>query len=142
MKTVRFLAALGSITALLAACLVLQTQAEIITDQTPVPPVGKFGGPARELTPDELEQYKRGRRIFDRDWKLAQGLGTPDLNGDSCRACHDDPTIGGGGGLDVNVLRFARDEGGAGPYTDLPGGQIASKLRRPDVPAGRRDPAP
>ena len=108
--------------------------AEIIDDDTPVPPVGAMGGPDRVLDANELEQWIRGRKVFDRDWTQAQGLGTPDLNADSCRSCHQTPIIGGAGGLDVNVMRFGMDNGGAGPFQDLPGGQVASKLRRPDTP--------
>ncbi|MCA8961870.1 MAG: hypothetical protein KDC38_15200, partial [Planctomycetes bacterium] len=91
--------------------------AEIIHDGTPLPAVGELGSPSRSLTPLEEEQFLRGRKLFDRDWKLGQGLGA-DLNGDSCRACHQDPVIGGSGGLDVNVFRFARDEGGLGPLQE------------------------
>ncbi len=115
--------------------------AEIIDDDTPVPPVGALGGPDRELNPDELEQWIRGRKIFDRDWDQSEGLGTPDINADSCRSCHQKPVIGAAGGLDVNVTRFGFDNGGAGPFQDLPGGQVASKGRRPDTP-GREDADP
>ncbi len=114
---------------------------EIIDDDTPVPPVGAMGGPDRVLDANELEQWIRGRKVFDRDWTQAEGLGTPDLNADSCRSCHQTPIIGGAGGLDVNVMRFGLDNGGAGPFEDLPGGQVASKLRRPDTP-GREDADP
>ncbi len=110
---------------------------EIINENTPVPEPGAVGAPTPGLTSDELDQWVRGRKVFDRDWFLSAGLG-PDLNGDSCRACHQIPIIGGGGGLDVNVFRFARDFGGLGPFTDLPGGQIGSKIRTPDNP-GRED---
>jgi hypothetical protein len=112
--------------------------AELVTDSTPVPPAGTLGGPTYVLTGPDLDQWVRGRKIFDRDWDDAQGLGTPDLNGDSCRACHQTPVIGGSGLLDVNVFRFAFDNGGAGPYSDLPGGQAASKVRTPHV-AGREE---
>ena len=115
--------------------------AEIIDDDTPVPPVGAMGGPDRVLDANELEQWIRGRKVFDRDWTQAEGLGTPDLNADSCRSCHQKPIIGGAGGLDVNVMRFGLDNDGNGPFQDLPGGQVASKLRRPDTP-GREESNP
>lgn len=127
-------------TILTAVCLILFgstlgefAHAEIITDSTPVPPVGAIGGPDVPLTPAELETWKRGRRVFDRDWKPSAGLGRPDMNADSCRACHLDPVIGGSGGLDLNVFRFGFDDSGMGPFQDLPGGQIASRLRNPLV---------
>ncbi|MGE3165757.1 MAG: di-heme oxidoredictase family protein [Planctomycetota bacterium] len=126
------------------ACVVagasLRADAETITDSTPVPPVGALGGPDRDLTPAELDQWTRGRRVFDRDWRPSAGLGRPDMNGDSCRACHQDPIIGGAGGLDLNVTRFGFDNGGIGPFQDLPGGQIASRLRNPLV-LGREEAA-
>jgi hypothetical protein len=115
--------------------------AEIIDDDTPVPPVGDWGGPDRALTDAELEQWIRGRKVFDKDWRQVEGLGTPDMNADSCRACHQQPVIGGGGALDTNVTQFGNDNGGSGPFTNLPGGLVASKLRRPDTP-GREDADP
>ncbi|MEM7261576.1 MAG: di-heme oxidoredictase family protein [Planctomycetota bacterium] len=133
-----WLLGLGVAVAIVTAHLIApSSHAEIISDDTPVPPVGALGGPSRALDPAEMEQFIRGRKVFDRDWRLGQGLGN-DFNGDSCRSCHQDPVIGGSGGLDVNVFRFANDNGGAGPFMDLPGGQIASKLRRPDL-LGRED---
>ncbi|MFN0057804.1 MAG: di-heme oxidoredictase family protein [Planctomycetota bacterium] len=113
--------------------LLLPSFADTITDATPVPAVGAFGGPRVALDAAQLEQFKRGRKIFDRDFRQAGGLGT-DFNGDACRSCHLDPTIAGSGGLDVNVTRFGRDFLGTSPYEDLPGGQIASRERRPDTP--------
>ncbi|MHC4936418.1 MAG: di-heme oxidoredictase family protein [Planctomycetota bacterium] len=112
--------------------------AEVIDDDTPVPPAGTPGGPTVPLTGADLEQWIRGRKVFDRDWRLDQGLGTPELNADSCRSCHQHPVIGAAGQLDTNVFRFGADNNGNGPFVDLPGGQIASKLRRVDVP-GRED---
>ncbi len=114
---------------------------EIIDDSTPVPPVGDWGGPDRVLNADELELWIRGRKIFDKDWRQADGLGTPEMNADSCRACHQQPVIGAGGALDGNVTQFGSDNGGSGPFTFFPGGPVASKLRRPDTP-GREDADP
>jgi CxxC motif-containing protein (DUF1111 family) len=94
-------------------------------------PAPELGDPGRTLTVAEMDQFVRGRKVFDRNFHRKDGLGTPDLNADSCRACHQDPIIGGSGGLDVNVFRYARDHFGAGPFQDLPGGQTASKLRSP-----------
>jgi hypothetical protein len=131
----------GLLVLFLALLVISGVNAEIIDDDTPVPPVGAMGGPDRVLDANELEQWIRGRKVFDRDWTQAEGLGTPDLNADSCRSCHQTPVIGGAGGLDVNVMRFGMDNGGAGPFQDLPGGQVASKLRRPDTP-GREDADP
>ncbi|MEE9394826.1 MAG: di-heme oxidoredictase family protein [Planctomycetota bacterium] len=106
-----------------------------LDESTPVPAVGTFGGPSRQLTTSELTSWINGRRLFDKDFRFSEGLGGPEYNGDSCRACHEDPVIGGAGGLELNVSRFAFDNGGSGPYMDLPGGQAASKFRRLDAAA-------
>ncbi|MEM7167185.1 MAG: di-heme oxidoredictase family protein [Planctomycetota bacterium] len=107
--------------------------AETITDTTPIPAQGEPGCPTPGLSTSEIDTWTRGRRVFDRDWKPELGLGRPDMNADSCRACHQQPVIGGGGGLDLNVMRFAFDNAGMGPFQDLPGGQISSRLRNPRV---------
>ena len=69
-----------------------------------VPPVGAYGGPRRALSAEERAEFERGRAVFDRDFPIAEGLG-PTFNGDSCRACHFDPVIGGAGPSDVDVIR-------------------------------------
>ena len=116
-----------------------RSHAELVDDSTPVPTPGSEGGPTTALTASELAQWVRGRRVFDRDFHQTDGLGSPEFNGDSCRGCHQDPVIGGGSGLDLNVSRFASDNGGAGPFMNLPGGQLNHRFRRIDAP-GREDP--
>jgi len=78
-------------------------------------------------------QFERGRALFDKPFSLAEGLGAPEMNADSCRACHQDPGMGGAGPLELNVSRFGNDNGGFGPFTNLPGGQGLSKLFPPSV---------
>ncbi len=70
-----------------------------------VPGVGEYGGPARDLSAAELDRFVKGRALFDRDIGIEEGLGGPRFNGDSCRACHFDPVLGGSGPRDVNVMR-------------------------------------
>jgi len=96
-----------------------------------LPGAGELGGPATELTGAELDLFLAGRALFDTQVHKTRGLGTPELNADSCRGCHQDPVLGGSGGLELNVSRFASDNLGFGPFQDLPGGQTASKLRPP-----------
>ena len=103
-----------------------------------VPEVGAPGGPSRPLDQTEIDKWKRGRAIFDKPFHKSDGLGSPEMNADSCRACHQDPAIGGAGGLELNVSRFGNDNGGDGPFTNLPGGQGLSKLRPPYV-GGREE---
>ncbi len=97
----------------------------------PLPPTGSAGGPDRELTPPEALSWRRGFQLFDRPTTIAQGLG-PTFNADSCRGCHLDPAVGGAGGLDLDVLRFAHvDENGV--VTPLAGGPAASRQALPTV---------
>jgi CxxC motif-containing protein (DUF1111 family) len=125
----------------LAAGSLFFLKAENVTPTTPVPEVGSFGGPDRVLNSEELARWIAGRQLFDRDVHSSSGLGGNDLgdfNGDSCRACHIDPVIGGSGGRDVNVTRCGRNEGGMGPFSEVTGGQIVSRLRRADS-SGREE---
>ena len=69
-----------------------------------VPAVGEYGGPDVALSAEDMARFERGRAVFDRDRPLSGGLG-PRFNGDSCRACHFDPVLGGAGPGDVNVIR-------------------------------------
>lgn len=135
----RTLKTIGLVALFAGAAFVPSADAEIVTAQTPIPASGEIGAPTDGLTPAELDQWVRGRFVFDRDWRAFQGVG-PDMNGDSCRACHQDGAIGGAHGIDVNVFRFARDEGGAGPFQDLPGGQIGSRIRHPLFPGREEHP--
>ena len=48
------------------------------------------------LSAAELTRFAAGRLVFDRDFGVAAGVGAA-FNGDSCRACHFDPVIGGAG---------------------------------------------
>lgn len=83
-------------------------------------------------------RFVRGRALFDKAFHRASGLGSPNYNGDSCRACHQDPRLGGAGALELNVSRFGRDFNGAGPFVDILGGQASSKFRLPQV-GGREE---
>jgi len=98
-----------------------------------VPGVGEPGGPGRVLSPVEYQQWLRGRALFDQPMHRSRGLGLPEMNADSCRACHQDPAVGGAGGLELNVSRFGHDGGNPANFMDLPGGQGLSKLRPPYV---------
>jgi hypothetical protein len=83
-------------------------------------------------------RFAAGLAIFNQDFHQADGLGAPGLNADSCRGCHQDPVVGGAGGLELNVTRFGDDGNGTYPFQNLPGGQGLSKLYPPWV-AGREE---
>ena len=75
----------------------LYVRAGFLTPNSPIPAVGVEGGPGRALSSAEAAMFQRGRLLFDAEVTLAKGLGTPEINGDSCRACHFEPAIGGAG---------------------------------------------
>ncbi len=81
-----------------------QVSEGLLAPDTPMNDVGALGGPIRPLNDTEAAAFLRGRALFDRDIRKSDGLG-PYFNGDSCRACHFDPIIGGAGPLGVNVSR-------------------------------------
>lgn len=123
--------------------LLLLAPVSLAAQRTPRPPGGgsgggKPGGPDTPPGPADPASVQRGKLLFERDFHRSTGLGAPELNADSCRACHRDPVLGGAGALELNVSRFGRERGLAGLFEDLPGGQTLSKLRPPDV-AGREE---
>ena len=104
-----------------------QMSSGLLAPGTPVMPVGSNGGPARELTAEEDALFSAGREVFDRDIAMSSGLG-PQFNGDSCRACHFEPTIGGAGPLGVNVVRHGHYDPDLGTFTAPAQGTIIHRF--------------
>jgi CxxC motif-containing protein (DUF1111 family) len=108
--------------------------AGIVPEGALIPAVGDFAGPHRPLTPAEQERFVRGRALFDKDFFAADGVG-PVMNCDSCRACHQDPVIGGAGGIDVQVQRPMMADGSSpietGALAQL---KAVPGLRREEIP--------
>ena len=84
----------------------------LVEPDAPIPSSGEAGGPLTALSSSETARFESGREVFDRDFGNAAGIGAmtgtdeaPRFNGDSCRACHFDPVIGGAGPRGVNVMR-------------------------------------
>ncbi|GMV38650.1 MAG: hypothetical protein AMXMBFR64_03660 [Myxococcales bacterium] len=102
-----------------------QRSSGLLPPEAPVPAVGEYGGPRRALAGDDVGRFAAGREVFDRDMP-ASGLG-PRFNGDSCRACHSAPTIGGASGLDLNVMRQAIRHGD-GTTLEPPMGTMAHRF--------------
>lgn len=96
----------------------------LLPPNAPIPAVGDLGGPVSTLSASEKDTFLRGRALFDRDLAIAGGLG-PNFNGDSCRACHFLPVIGGAGPADVDVTRQGHTEGGV--FTPPANGTMASR---------------
>lgn len=80
----------------------------------PVPEVGEPGGPVDVLSAAERDLFERGRRVFDRDTAYTDGLG-PQFNGDSCRACHFEASIGSRESVGLSGDLDEVFVGGAGP---------------------------
>ncbi len=98
------------------------------SNETPAA-VGEYGGPVRALSGDDEAKFLRGREVFDRRFGFDAGVGGvagrdgfARFNGDSCRACHIDPTIGGAGPRGVNVMRHGifNGQGAFEVATDVP----------------------
>jgi CxxC motif-containing protein (DUF1111 family) len=99
--------------------------------------VGAYGGPEAALSPTDEARFLAGRAVFDRDVAIATGLG-PRHNGDSCRACHFDPVIGGAGPGDVDVVRQAVITNGA--FVEPAAGTMLH--RHATKPGTRPEPSP
>lgn len=82
-----------------------QVSPGLIPPGTPIGEVGSYGGPARALDAKEQAAFLAGREEFDREHSYGVGAGAPRMNGDSCRACHFEPAVGGAGPRGVNVMR-------------------------------------
>lgn len=82
-----------------------QATGGLLLPEQPVPEPGTSGGPRAGLSADEAQRFSEGRSQFDREHGPKDGLGGPRLNGDSCRACHFEPAIGGAGPRGTNVMR-------------------------------------
>jgi len=82
-----------------------QASPGLIAPDAPPPLAGELGGPRLGLAEHERERFDEGRAIFDRELGRARGVGAPRFNGDSCRACHFEPVVGGAGPRDVSVIR-------------------------------------
>ena len=100
-----------------------QASAGLLAPQAPVPEAGELGGPIAGLSAAELRRFQEARSLFDREFRVSTGVGSPRFNGDSCRACHFDPVLGGSGPRDVNVLRHGA-LGPDGTYIEPSAGSI------------------
>jgi len=113
-----------------------QASEGLLPPGAPIPEPGMPGAP-RSLEHGEEERWLLGRALFDRDTFISGGLG-PLFNGDSCRACHFDPVIGGAGPIDVNVMRFGTlDDDGLFEQDER--GTILHKLSTYDRPRPEHD---
>jgi CxxC motif-containing protein (DUF1111 family) len=106
--------------------------AGLLPPDAPIPAPGNAGAPHRALNAAEQAQFLRGRALFDKDFLHDDGVG-PVFNGDSCRSCHQDPVIGGAGGIDVNVQRPAVSDGMGGFMAPAATGALAQTHQRVGV---------
>ncbi|MCR9162817.1 MAG: di-heme oxidoredictase family protein [Nannocystaceae bacterium] len=113
-----------------------QASEGLLPARAEVPAAGTPGAPW-DIEDWQEPRWIEGRRLFDRDMPVSEGLG-PVFNGDSCRACHFDPVIGGAGPIDVNVMRFGT-LGPDGEFVQDPRGTILHKLTTHDRPRLEHD---
>ncbi len=79
--------------------------AGLILPSDPVPSAKEAGGPLSELSAQDQAQWLLGRQYFDAEKGFEDGIG-PMFNGDSCRACHFQPFVGGAGPIGVSAVRY------------------------------------
>ena len=106
-----------------------QATAGLLEPEAPIPAPNEPGAPLAGLSESDLTRFAAGRQLFDLDFAQSRGLG-PLFNGDSCRACHFDPVIGGAGPLGVDVTRFGEFDGQ--DFIAPAGGTILHRLTRWD----------
>jgi CxxC motif-containing protein (DUF1111 family) len=116
-KVIAFLESLGGLD---------QKSEGLIPPDAAAPEPGTLGGPMAGLSEQELARFETGRRLFDQDMSISGGLG-PSFNGDSCRACHFDPAVGGSGPADVDVTRQGILDPSTGEFTFPEGGTMAHR---------------
>jgi len=108
-----------------------QTSEGLLPPDALVPATGEAGSPHADIAgePEALALWVEGRRLFDRNVPVEAGLG-PVFNGDSCRACHFDPVIGGASPIDLDVMRHGTIDA-MGEFVAPQGGTILHKLAIP-----------
>jgi len=106
--------------------------AGLVSEDAPIPPAGTAGALHRVLSGAEEAAFLRGRALFDKDFSVIEGVG-PHFNGDSCRSCHQDPVVGGAGGIDVQVQRPAISDGEGGYRSPMATGALAQTHHLPGV---------
>lgn len=124
-QVIAFLESLGGLS---------QRSEGLIPPDEPPLPEDSAGGP---IAGTDMARFEAGRRVFDRDFGFNDGLGLPNFNGDSCRACHFLPAVGGAGPIGLNVTRQAIDSGTGGEPVAPTGGTMAHRFGT--VPAVRPD---
>jgi len=69
----------------------------------------KLGEPLRGLTPEQRDQFNRGRTEFEHAFTPETGLG-PLFNADACAECHESPVSGGPGDeVEIHVSALLMD---------------------------------
>jgi CxxC motif-containing protein (DUF1111 family) len=106
-----------------------QASRGLLPPHAPAPSEGELGGPIPGLSDAQLRRFAEARHLFDREFRVNEGVGSPRFNGDSCRACHFDPVLGGSGPRDVDVMRHGV-VGQGGSYVEP---AVGSTLHRASV---------
>src|SRR5262245_42744076 len=70
-------------------------------------PQPKAGDPIRGLTPEQRNQFERGKIEFEKVFTPETGLG-PTFNAEACAKCHESPVSGGPGEeVEIHVAAYS-----------------------------------
>ncbi len=94
----------------------------------------KLGDPLDGLTPEQLNQFNRGRAVFERVFTPETGLG-PLFNEAACARCHESPVAGGPGEeVEVHASAFFPESGFCDPLIQK-GGPVIQQFVTPALKA-------
>lgn len=102
-----------------------------------------LGAPLDRLTPEQRDQFERGRAEFQRVFAPETGLG-PLFNANACAECHESP-VAGGPGDEVEVHAAAFLQGGFCDPLVEKGGPVIQQQATPALEAAlgiKREPFP
>lgn len=104
-----------------------QVSKGLLPPNAEIPAPDEFGGP---LEGADLQAFREGREVFDQDFAFYDGLGgiNEEFNGDSCRACHFEPVIGGAGPIGLNVIREGNIDESSGQFTGPESGTLVHRF--------------
>jgi len=88
----------------------------------------KLGDPLDGLTPEQRDQFNRGRAVFERVFTPETGLG-PLFNAAACAQCHESPVAGGPGEeVEVHASAFLQEGAFCDPLVQKGGPVIQQQV--------------
>lgn len=97
----------------------------------------KLGEPLEGLTPEQHDQFKRGRAEFERVFTPKTGLG-PLFNANACSECHESPVSGGSGDeIEIHVSKLLLESSTCDPLVQK-GGPVIQQMATAALKAALR----